>query len=363
MAEAGTRGTARQPVRRVSLLQKLIALCDRYGQTSLNDPRRQPQTAAGAVVTCVFATVAAVLIATTVLKVLEGAMDVRLGGRAPLNGLYQTWVAGNNSEVSIQTWDSFYIPSLELQFQKKLIFFQRPSDRRPIYKVEVRDRNGYHKTYTSDTEPAPVGFAARSLHEVPINSFDQRVNKAVISPISSVKFNLEDKLYFSNVIKSLESLQIVRSLSEGTLGGTKQFRHHQAQLYVRLNQEQLKKLKKCQLQIFLYNEGQFSELADRGMLMQQQYLQKDVFTGQASNPVTWLPSTFDNGKFKDDMSLVMTQVKMDDAQLRAFFAALGGENHTSTACPSLPTTLPATLAVPALWICPCMPCIDLSTGA
>ena len=326
--DASTAIVGKKAVRRVSLLQKLIAACDRYGQTSLNDPRRQPQTVAGALVTCVFVAITAVLIITTILTVLKGTMDVRLGGRAPLNGLYQTWVAGNSSEVSIQTWDSFYIPSLELQFQKKLIFFQRPSDRRPIYKVEVRDRNGYHKTYTSDTEPAPVGFAARSTHEVPINSFDQRVNKAVISPISGVKFNLEDKLYFANVIKSLETLQIVRSLSQGTLGGTKQFREHQAQLYVRLKPEQLKKLKKCQMQIFLYNEGQFSELADRGMLMQTKYLQKDVFTGQSSNPVTWLPSTFKKGKETDDLSLVMMQVKMDDAKLRAFFEALGGENHT-----------------------------------
>ena len=166
-------------------------------------------------------------------------------------------------------------------------------------------------------------------------------------------------MYFSNVIKSLESLQIVRSLSQGTLGGTKQFRHHQAQLYVRLRKEQLRKLKKCQMQIFLYNEGQFSELADRGMLMQQQYLQKEVFTGQASNPVTWLPSTFENGKFKDDMSLVMTQVKMDDAQLRAFFAALGGENHTST--PSLPTHMSSTSAL-AMYLSIDWPCISVSTG-
>lgn len=258
----GVKDVASKPVQRVSLLQKLVALCDRYGHTSLNDPRRQPQTIPGVFVTVVFTTIALVLIIGTVIKLYASDEDVRLGGRAPINGLYRTISAGNSTEI--QTWDNFYIPSLELKFEKKLIFFQRPDDRRPIFKVEVRDRNGYHKTYTSDTAPAPLGFAARSEHEVPINSFDERVNKAVTSPISSIKFNLEDKLYFSNVIKSLESLQIVRALSKGTLGGNKVFRNHQAQLFVRFKPEQLKKLKKCQLQMLLYNEGQFSELADRG---------------------------------------------------------------------------------------------------
>jgi 6-hydroxynicotinate 3-monooxygenase len=52
------------------------------------------------------------------------------------------------------------------------------------------------------------------VHEVPINSFDQRVNKAVPSPISSINFNLGDKLYFANVAKVLRSLGIERTFTE-----------------------------------------------------------------------------------------------------------------------------------------------------
>ena len=206
---AGTDSAKRQ-ARKASLLQMMVSLCDRYGHTSLNDPRRQPQTIPGVLITGLFVSLTALLIGSTIMKISTSEEDIRFGGRAPLNGLYQTWVSGNSSDVNMQTWSNFYIPSLELKFEEKIIFFQRPGDRRPIYKVEVRDRNGYHKTFSSDTRPAPVGFAARSLHEVPINSFDERVNKAVVSPVSSIKFNLEDKLYFANVIKSLESLQIVR---------------------------------------------------------------------------------------------------------------------------------------------------------
>ena len=120
----------KKTVKRVSLLQKLIALCDRYGQTSLNDPRRQPQTLPGVLVTVVSLVIVVVLVVGTVIKVAQGKRDVRLGGRAPLNGLYLTKRNGNTT--GIQTWDHFYVPSLELKFEEKLIFFHRPGDRRPI---------------------------------------------------------------------------------------------------------------------------------------------------------------------------------------------------------------------------------------
>ena len=326
-AGAAADAAAKPAARRVSLLQKLVSVLDRYGHTAANDPRRQPQTLAGVCVTLVFCAITVALFASTGLTLLAGKRDVRVGGRAPLNGLYQTKTSsGNDSDV--QTWPQFYIPSLELKFEKKLIFYQRPGDRRPIFKVEVRDRNGYHRTYTSDEQSSPVGFAARSVHEVPINSFDERVNKAVISPISSIKFNLEDKLYFANVVKSLEPLQIVRGLSQGTLGGTREFLDHQATLFLRFKTEQLKRLKKCQLQTLLYSEGQFSELADRGLVLDPANLQKSTFTAQASNPITWQPSSFKDGKFATDVTLLMTKVKMDEDKLKTFFAALGGDMHT-----------------------------------
>jgi len=80
--------------------------------------------------------------------------------------------------------------------------------------------------------------------------------------------------------------------------------------------------------MLLYSEGQFAELADRALVLDPAYLQKDIFTGQSSNPVTWLPSSFPGGKFAPDMSLVMTKVDLDEEKLITFFKALGGDNHT-----------------------------------
>ncbi len=325
---AGDKTGANAPARRTSLLQKLVSICDRYGQTSAQDPRRQPQTLSGVLVTLVCCAITAVLIASTGLKLMSGKREVRMGVRAPLNGLYKRKTSPGNSSNDIQTWPQFYVPSLELKFENKLIFYQRPGDRSPIFKIEVRDRNGYHRTYTSDEQESPVGFATYSVHEVPINSFDQRVNKAVPPPISSTKFNLGDKLYFANIAKFLEPLQIVRALSRGTLGGTEKFVDHQATLFVRFKGEQLKRLKKCQLQMLLYSEGQFSELADRGLVLNPENLQKRTFTAQESNPITWLPSSFKDGEFAKDVSLVVTKAKIDEDKLKKFFASLGGDPHT-----------------------------------
>ena len=322
---AAPSGAEPRAVQRVSLLNKLVAICDRYGHTSLNDPRRQPQSLPGMLVTSLFSGTTVLLLALTILKVTNSNKEIRLGGRAPLNGLYQTRVGGNSSDTSVQTWDDFYIPSLELKLGAKLIFFQRQTDRRPIFKVEVRDRNGYHQTLTSDTEPSPVASAARSTHEVPINTFDERVNTAVVPPTKNIKFNLQDKLYFANVVKSFESLQVVKALSTAS---ARVFRDHEATLYVRFQKEQLKRLKKCQLQIILYNEGQFKELADRGVLLNETYLQQRVLTGQSSNAVTWLPSSFNKGKLDKDMNLVITSANMTGGQLASFFDVLGGERHT-----------------------------------
>ncbi|MGB1602466.1 MAG: hypothetical protein ACPIOQ_57585, partial [Promethearchaeia archaeon] len=51
---AATSGAEPRAVQRLSLLNKLVAICDRYGHTSLNDPRRQPQSLPGMLVTCLF---------------------------------------------------------------------------------------------------------------------------------------------------------------------------------------------------------------------------------------------------------------------------------------------------------------------
>ena len=314
---------ASKNARKISILQMFVALFDRYGQASLKDPRRQPQTIAGVLVTVVFSFIAAALIIISITKLVEQNTFIRLGGRAQLNGIYQIMSGGNDSDVRFQTWEYFYIPSLELQFDSKVIFFQRHDDQRPIFKVEVKDRNGYHPTFTSDTRSSPAGLALRSKHQVPMNSFDNSLDQKLNPKISGIKVNLEDKLYFANVITASESLQILRGLSSGKLGSTGEFQDHEVTFFVRFNKDQLSKLKKCQLQVLLYSEGQFSELADRGLIQDRTFIQKNIFSGQNSSRLTWLPASENSLKLDtDDVSMLIMKAAVSNASLEAFYDAL-----------------------------------------
>ena len=122
-------------------------------------------------------------------------------------------------------------------------------------------------------------------------------------------------------MRLLYSLQIVRSLAQAPDADSPPFRDHEAKLFVRFKNEQFKKLKKCQLQILLYNQGLFADLADKGLIQQAEYFQRPNFPGQASNPVTWHPSSF-NQTSPQDLTMVRMAASMDDDGLRAFFKAL-----------------------------------------
>jgi hypothetical protein len=97
------------------------------------------------------------------VKYARQEQTIRMGGRAPLNGLYQ-YVSGSSTRK--QTWRNVFVPSLSLKLQSKVVFFNRNEDPRSIFKVEVIDRNGYQETYTSDLAPTPVGYAVYSKHQV-----------------------------------------------------------------------------------------------------------------------------------------------------------------------------------------------------
>jgi hypothetical protein len=149
-----------------SLWRRLICLLDAYGYQANSDPRRQPQSAPGALTTLVVASAVCTLLVFIVLKYDRQEQTIRMGGRAPLNGLYQYTSGGTTKK---QTWRNVFVPSLSLKYQSKIVFFNRKEDPRSIFKVEVIDRNGFQETYTSDLSSTPVGYAVYSKHKVNAN--------------------------------------------------------------------------------------------------------------------------------------------------------------------------------------------------
>ncbi|EKX33903.1 hypothetical protein GUITHDRAFT_155899, partial [Guillardia theta CCMP2712] len=208
-------------------LRQVIYLLDRYGLSSLDDPTKRPKTTAGTLVTLVTAFVSLTLLALTISTWATLQSSIRLGGHAQLNGLYMNRKVGNSTgQLSVQTWQQFYNPSLVLTFDEKIISFQRTTDKRAIFKVDITDLNGYHKTFTSDLSSTPVGFAISTNHEVPLNSFDQRVQKTVANDRPDVQLNLQATRLYSQVVNSVETLQIVRLLQSGSLLQTTAFQDH-----------------------------------------------------------------------------------------------------------------------------------------
>jgi len=163
--EEGGRGRdgarSSRPAR--SLWRRAVCFLDLYGHQAITDPQRQPRSLLGVLTSlCALAAVVA-LRAVAVIGYVWNDKTMRMGGRAPFNGLYQ-YQSGSN--VRKQTWPSVFVPSLSLKTHTKITFFNRVEDRRSIHKVEVSDRNGYHPPHTSDLAKTPVGYGVYSQQEV-----------------------------------------------------------------------------------------------------------------------------------------------------------------------------------------------------
>uniref|UniRef100_A0A7S0EMT9 Uncharacterized protein n=1 Tax=Hanusia phi TaxID=3032 RepID=A0A7S0EMT9_9CRYP len=289
--------------------KKFLFYLDRYGLASLDDPTKRPKTTAGAVITAAITFVSLTLVVLTIRSWVYLQSTIRVGGHAQLNGLYKHRnLVNTTGPLSVQTWPQFFNPSLVLTFNEKVVFFQRSTDRRPIFKVDIIDVNGYHKTFTSDLSETPVGFAVSAEHEVPLNSFDQRVQKSVANDRPNVMLNLQATRLYSQIVSSLESLQIIRNLQADSLLQTRAFQNHSVLLLVRFNENQIKSLKKCQFYIDLYNEGEFQSLANNDLVTSAKYRSKDFFNGQASSSLTWTPASFgSDGAFKHDINFISVQ--------------------------------------------------------
>jgi hypothetical protein len=256
------------------------------------------------------------------MKYVGHEIGESVGGRAQLNGLYQYRDGPDARTNTNQTWGDFHVPSLELKITSKLVFFHKEDERPALFKVEARDRSGYLRTRRSDARETPVAFAVHNTHQVPINSFDQRVNAKAQSRGSGVKSNLRDRMFYSNAVRGAESLAVLRAINAGTLDQEReQFQEHTARLIVRFDREQLQRLKPCQLNMLLYNEGQFDAIWSRGV--QAAPFNKSDLPAQASDTVTWLRKRFRDkgGGVQLPISLVQLEVTLTSEMLAAFLTS------------------------------------------
>ncbi len=154
---------------------------------------------------------------------------------------------------------------------------------------------------------------------MPINSFDERMSPVVQPQSPGIKFSIENSIYFTEVLQSMESLSILRNL-QAKKNKSVTFSDHTAEIFMRFRAEELKTLKKCQLQVLLYNEGQLRAFADNELMNGgSEYHIKEVFSGQESNTVTWHPSHFDKGLWKiPQLNLVNTGKTFTSDMLQQF---------------------------------------------
>jgi hypothetical protein len=157
--------------------------------------------------------------------------------------------------------------------------------------------------------------------QVPFNSFDGRMS-AVVQPQSpGITFSIEKSIYFTEVLQSMETLGILRNLHTKKKKSIS-FSDHTAEIFMRFREEELKTLKKCQLQILLYNEGQIHAFADNELMDgTSDFHVSNVFSGQESNPVTWHPSSFEKGTWRfAHLNLVNASKKFTSQMLQRFLA-------------------------------------------
>jgi hypothetical protein len=81
-----------------------------------------------------------------------------------------------------------------------------------------------------------------------MNSFDERMSPVVQPQSPGIKFSIEDSIYFTEVLQSMESLSILRNL-QAKKNESVTFTDHTAEIFMRFRAEELQALKKCQLQV------------------------------------------------------------------------------------------------------------------
>ena len=163
-------------------------------------------------------------------------------------------------------WD---LPSLMIECSSNIEFFNR--DARKLYKIELRDNSGIHRSLTSSKKSTPVAAGVYKRLPVALGSVNQDLEPS--SKSQQVSVSLAASLGFKELHSGQEITRVLKNLKSGT----QEFFDHKAHAFIRLLPWQMQSVKSCQLQIWLANQGQYLAMLEDGLLFDRANYDRSVY--------------------------------------------------------------------------------------
>ena len=141
---------------------------DMYGGSVRTDPARFPRTAEGAIISVLAFGAAIALVVYDSAKLYNAATSALTDSGFHTVSIATDYVRFNGFFIDSETGEAMHaddgrwdVPTLMVECQSNVLFYNKNTP--PIYKVQVVDNNGNHKTLSSDLGPAHVSQACPPL--------------------------------------------------------------------------------------------------------------------------------------------------------------------------------------------------------
>jgi hypothetical protein len=230
----------------IQRLMKVLLRADVLADSTHLSPSRYPRSGAGAIVSfCVVCIVGAIL--SSNLIAISKLVRMSVSAQRLVNLNYVYYLRDNNGTILGKPSKYADVPSIELSFDSKTVFYEATSGLRSVGKITITDNLGLTPEYTSNTDPTiHVSSAAYAKIRVPLNSWDPALVEMPSSSISAMR--LSDMLANDVLQSERERVEDIASKLLKNRQPAEFFAHH-AKLYVKFDRAQLKGLKSCQLQV------------------------------------------------------------------------------------------------------------------
>jgi hypothetical protein len=179
--------------------------------------------------------------------------------------------------------------------------------------VQLIDDTGYLRHPVSSTARSVPGVkSAVQKIKLPLNSFDEELSK--VAPVTHVSAHDLDSTFARAAAHRFTSETLKARYQElGIFAPGDAFYNHTCHLFARFDPNQLKKLKPCQLQVFMVNAGEMKVNAGSDLLTNRlESLESDPYTW---TPQNWLGDTKTGARFKHALSDAQYQKLRQKAEL------------------------------------------------
>eukprot|EP00397_Hematodinium_sp_SG-2012_P000345 GEMP01000345.1.p1 GENE.GEMP01000345.1~~GEMP01000345.1.p1 ORF type:complete len:2348 (+),score=515.02 GEMP01000345.1:124-7044(+) len=280
---------------------KLVQMLDIFGDKRTEvSPDVLPRSACGALMSVMVMLIIAGLCFDGMMKFANSDTMVVTFGQAVIN---LDWICNGLGDDRICDWSEKYVstlwrdnspfldvPAVNLTIHH-IIEFYEADNKTSLRRITYRDKNGIFHGGTSTNENVPVSVGAHGKVSVPMDSYPIGASP-INSENPSVSKTLSDMLGVSlSQAFPTDSLKYMYA-RWNMFADNEDFFEHDAYVFFRVDPEQMRLIKSCQLQVGLVNALEFKTFQPYLKMHDREMQKNDYLTSIRSTTKSWDPDKY-----------------------------------------------------------------------